>query len=439
MIDALFAFNVVADTNPSVLVPATVNVPFDVSDDVAVMLPLVSELKVAVTALNRVVKKLLVFTVPAVRLEIVVVARVVVPATNKLPPVEALPFVATLKLVFSTHDDPFQYSVELVATPSAKVPPTVVQNVDVPFVARNCPILPVALFVSRSSPVIRRLVIVDDASVARPETFKLPVLILLEVSAVAVVVASTVVPVAVRDPVVNEPDVRVPNTALTALNTVVKKLVALSVVAVSVVAVAFVTLRFDIVVVARVVVPNTLRFPLVVALPFVATLKFSFSTQPLPFQYNVEFVAVPPEIVPLTFVQNVDVPFVANTCPSVPVAPFESLSKPVSCRLAIVVDASTARFVTLRLVVVAFVVTELVAVVVPKVAFVAVKLVKNALSADKTVEKKLVDVPLVKLRLVIVVFESVEVPSTVRVPEAIVLPRASTAKFTFCVHAEPFQ
>ncbi len=89
-----------------------------------------------------------------VRSEIVVVASVLVPRTASVPEAIALPLASTAKLKFLVQANPSQYNVELVADPDATVPLTVVQNVEVPLVASTCPAEPVALFESRSSPVI---------------------------------------------------------------------------------------------------------------------------------------------------------------------------------------------------------------------------------------------------------------------------------------------
>ena len=67
----------------------------------------------------------------------VVVARVEVPITTKAPDVLALPLISTLKLRFSVHEIPFQYRVLFNTVPLDSAPETTVQNVDVPFVARN--------------------------------------------------------------------------------------------------------------------------------------------------------------------------------------------------------------------------------------------------------------------------------------------------------------
>ena len=55
-------------------------------------------------------------------LVIVVVARVEVPATTKLPEEVALPCPSTVKLKFSVQFEPFQYRVDVVAVPSAISP-----------------------------------------------------------------------------------------------------------------------------------------------------------------------------------------------------------------------------------------------------------------------------------------------------------------------------
>jgi hypothetical protein len=101
-----------------------------------------------------------------------------------VPDAERLPAAVAIKFRFSVHADPFQYSVELVAVPSATTPSTVAQKVEVPEVDRNCPNVPVALFVSRNSPVMRNLSIVVEARYERPEAVKLPVTV--EVPTVAV-------------------------------------------------------------------------------------------------------------------------------------------------------------------------------------------------------------------------------------------------------------
>jgi hypothetical protein len=52
----------------------------------------------------------------------------------------------------------------VVAVPSATIPVTVFQYVEVPLVARTCPAVPVALFESRNSPSIERLVTIAVAA-----------------------------------------------------------------------------------------------------------------------------------------------------------------------------------------------------------------------------------------------------------------------------------
>ena len=120
----------------------------------------------------------------AIILLMIAFASVVVPNTVSVPVVEALPSALTMKLVFSVHADPFQYKVLLVAVPALSPPETLVQYVEVPFVASTCPGVPVALFESRSSPVIRNLAIVEEESTVRLETL----------SVLIVVVASVEVP-----------------------------------------------------------------------------------------------------------------------------------------------------------------------------------------------------------------------------------------------------
>jgi hypothetical protein len=94
-------------------VPVTVNVPFDVNEDVAVMFPLVSEENVAVIALRRVAKKLVdvAFVVELLIAEndvAVVVASVEVPTTVSFPFVLRFPCASARKFKFSVHAVPFQ-------------------------------------------------------------------------------------------------------------------------------------------------------------------------------------------------------------------------------------------------------------------------------------------------------------------------------------------
>ncbi len=92
------------------------------------------------------------------------------------------------------------------------------------------------------------------------------------------------------------------NAPLVAVKLGVKKLVT----------VAFVAVRLDTIVFPSVDVPRTNKVPVVDALPFAYSTKLEFCTQDEPFQYKVEFVAVPSTTVPATVVQNVDVPFDAR-------------------------------------------------------------------------------------------------------------------------------
>ena len=63
---------------------------------------------------------------------------------------------------------------DVVAVPSAMVPVIVFQKVDVPLVASTCPVDPVALLESWSSPVRRRLAIVEEARYEIPVAEKEP-------------------------------------------------------------------------------------------------------------------------------------------------------------------------------------------------------------------------------------------------------------------------
>jgi hypothetical protein len=119
--------------------------------------------------------KLVIVPVAAVRLEIVVVASVEVPRTTCRPVVVELPLPSTRKLRFSVQARPFQYSVDDVAVPLARSPVILFQEVDVPFVVRTWPGAPVALFVSRNSPVSTSFAIVVLARYERPEAVKLVV------------------------------------------------------------------------------------------------------------------------------------------------------------------------------------------------------------------------------------------------------------------------
>ena len=93
--------------------------------------------------------------------------------------------------------------------------------------------------------------------------------------------------------------------------------------------------------VASVEVPTTVTFPLVTRFPNASTRKLRFSVHAVPFQYNVEVVAVPFVLPPVIVAQYVEVPFVASTWPAVPVALLESRSSPVTRSLLSVVEAKT--------------------------------------------------------------------------------------------------
>ena len=88
---------------PSVVCPVTVSVPFEVSDDVAVMSPPVSELMVEESAVRILVRKLVV-----VSDDTVVVAKVEVPRTVSLPEVVALPLPSVVNALLGVHEEPFQ-------------------------------------------------------------------------------------------------------------------------------------------------------------------------------------------------------------------------------------------------------------------------------------------------------------------------------------------
>jgi hypothetical protein len=123
--------------------------------------------------------------------------------------------------------------------------------------------------------------------------------------------------------------------------------------------------RFEEVVVARVVVPDTLKFPVAVAFDPLARNPV-FSTQLTPSHLSVESVTVPEAREPPadTLIHLVEVPVLESTCPVVPVALNESRRKPPNERLVIV-------------------------------AFVPTRFVKNPVVAFRSVEKKLVEVALV--------------------------------------------
>ncbi len=96
----------------------------------------------------------------------------------------------------------------------------------------------------------------------------------------------------------------------------------------------------EIVVVPRLVLPSTTKFPVELELPFTSTVNLSFSVQPVPFQYKILFVAKPPVRDPDTVVQKVEVPVEARTCPKRPVLFDASAIGPVMLSLETDVVAS---------------------------------------------------------------------------------------------------
>ena len=129
--------------------------------------------------------------------------------------------------------------------------------------------------------------------------------------------------------------------------------------------------RFEEVVVAKELVPSTVKFPVAVAFdPFARNPVFS--TQLTPSHLSVASVTVPEARDPPpaeTLIHLVEVPVLESTCPVVPVALNESRNRPVRVKLVIV-------------------------------ALVPIKLVKNPVVALISVEKKLVVVALVTVALV---------------------------------------
>ena len=73
------------------------------------------------------------------------------------------------------------------------------------------------------------------------------------------------------------------------------------------------------------------------------------------------------------------------------------------------------------------------------VLLVTVRLSMKATVAERRLEKKLVEVALLTTKEVIVVVASVEVPRTINVPEAAILPLTSAVKLKFSVQDDPFQ
>ena len=93
----MFTERFVVEAFPSVDCPVTERVPFEVKDEVAVILPNdalppVNEEIVAVTALRSVVKKFVDVALVVVRLVMVVVANVVVPTIRNVPFARRFPF-----------------------------------------------------------------------------------------------------------------------------------------------------------------------------------------------------------------------------------------------------------------------------------------------------------------------------------------------------------
>jgi hypothetical protein len=134
---------------------------------------------------------------------------------------------------------------------------------------------------------MRSLFIVEDASVAKPETM----------SELAVVVANVLCPVVVSVVMVVVESVEVPTAVneLPAVNVDVAKIVppikllmvelaALTIEANIFVAVAFVTVKDAIVAAPRVVAPVTRSVPEAAMLPSISAVNFVFSAHEIPFQ-----------------------------------------------------------------------------------------------------------------------------------------------------------
>ena len=172
MVVALVAVSAVIDVVANVEFPSAVKVPFEVSDEVAVIEPPVKVFIVPVTAERKFAKKLVEVPCVMVALPIVVVPRLVLPKTTKLPVEVEFPFRSTVNLLFSVQPLPFQYKILFVAKPPVSDPDTVVQNVDVPVEARTCPSNPVLLPPSEMGPVRLSLEIVVVASVEAPATIR---------------------------------------------------------------------------------------------------------------------------------------------------------------------------------------------------------------------------------------------------------------------------
>lgn len=94
---------------------------------------------------------------------------------------------------------------------------------------------------------------------------------------------------------------------------------------------------------ASVELPYTIRLPDAETLPVGDAVNAVFCVHAIPFQYKEELVAVPSANAPDTTDQNVDVPVVVRNWPGVPGFPLESLSSPVTRKLAIVAVAKSER------------------------------------------------------------------------------------------------
>ena len=190
------------------------------------------------------------------------------------------------------------------------------------------PVIPESKVENRELEVAAVMVVVAKVDV--PCTDKVPVLVVedrvlsLEVSLDIVAVASVVVaadnvlvalilPTIRLDPVAESKN-REENVAVTAFNMEEKRLVEVAFTLLSSLMVAVDTERLDIVVVAKVDVPNTVKLPLAVDDPMPAR-NDTFSTQLDPFQYNVVLVAVPEANAPplATLIHLVDVPVLDRT------------------------------------------------------------------------------------------------------------------------------
>jgi hypothetical protein len=120
-------------------------------------------------------------------------------------------------------------------------------------------------------------------------------------------------------------------------------------------------------------------------------------------------------------VQYVDVPFVASTCPAVPVALFESRSSPVRRRAEMVDVASCDVPVAVRLAVVMLLAKSAVSDVVASVVVpLTARLVSVAFVAEKLVEKRFVEVLFVVEALVATSEVMVVFTNTALVPNKLV-------------------